>query len=60
LVIHTTMHLPNGKLTPGNDYIFDPVKIGKPFTEKIEFYYPDYVRAQDAARKQTMQEAQAR
>jgi len=35
--------------------MFDPVKEvkkGKPFTEKIEFYYPDYVRAQDAARKQ--------
>jgi hypothetical protein len=57
LVIHTTMHLPNGKLIPGNDYIFDPVKLSKPFTEKIEFYYPDYVRAQDAARKQAMQEA---
>jgi type IV secretory pathway VirB9-like protein len=51
LVIHTTM---------GNDYVFNPVKIGKPFTEKVEFYYPDYVRAQDAARKQAMQEAQAR
>ena len=48
LVIHTTM---------GNDYVFNPVKIGKPFTEKVEFYYPDYVRAQDAARKQAMQEA---
>ena len=51
LVIHTSM---------GNDYVFNPVKIGKPFTEKVEFYYPDYVRAQDAARKQAMQEAQAR
>jgi type IV secretory pathway VirB9-like protein len=51
LVIHTSM---------GNDYVFNPVKIGKPFTEKVEFYYPDYVRAQDAARKQALQEAQAR
>jgi Conjugal transfer protein len=49
LVIHTTM---------GNDYVFNPVKLGKPFTEKVEFYYPDYVRAQDAARKQAMHEAQ--
>jgi type IV secretory pathway VirB9-like protein len=48
LVIHTSA---------GNDYVFNPVKIGKPFTEKVEFYYPDYVRAQDAARKQAMQEA---
>ncbi len=55
LAIHTTLHLPDGELTAGNDYMFDPVKEvkkGKPFTEKIEFYYPDYVRAQDAARKQ--------
>jgi type IV secretory pathway VirB9-like protein len=48
LVIHTSA---------GNDYVFNPVKIGKPFTEKVEFYYPNYVRAQDAARKQAMQEA---
>jgi type IV secretory pathway VirB9-like protein len=47
LVIHTSM---------GNDYVFNPVKIGKPFTEKVEFYYPDYVRALDAARKQVMQQ----
>jgi type IV secretory pathway VirB9-like protein len=47
LVIHTSM---------GNDYVFNPVKIGKPFTEKVEFYYPGYVRAQDAARKQVMQQ----
>jgi len=43
LVIHTSM---------GNDYVFDPIKIGKPFTPVVSFYYPDYVRAQDAARKQ--------
>lgn len=48
LVIHTSR---------GNDYVFNPVKIGKPFTEKVAFYYPDYVRAQDAARKQAMLEA---
>ena len=55
LAIHTTLHLPNGELTAGNDYMFDPVKevkASKSFTEKVEFYYPDYVRAQDAARKQ--------
>lgn len=54
LVIHTTM---------GNDYVFNPVKIGKPFTEKVEFYYPQLVRAQAAAREaalkqQGQQEAQ--
>jgi type IV secretory pathway VirB9-like protein len=43
LVIHTSM---------GNDYVFDPIKIGKPFTPVVSFYYPDYVRAQDSARKQ--------
>lgn len=48
LVIHTSL---------GNDYVFNPVKIGKPFTQKVEFYYPSYVRAQDAARKQALQEA---
>jgi len=51
LVIHTTM---------GNDYVFNLVKIGRPSTEKVEFFYPDYVRAQDAARKQALREAQAR
>lgn len=38
----------------GNDYTFDPVKIGKPFTEKVEFYYPDYIKQLDAERKQEM------
>ena len=59
LAIHTTLHLPNGELVAGNDYMFDPVKevkASKSFTEKVEFYYPDWVRQQDAARKQ--QEAQ--
>jgi hypothetical protein len=41
LVIHTSM---------GNDYVFNPVKIAKPFTQKVEFYYPELVRAQAAAR----------
>jgi hypothetical protein len=55
LAIHTTLHLPNGELTAGNDYMFDPVKelkASKSFTEKVEFYYPDWVRQQDAARRQ--------
>jgi hypothetical protein len=44
----------------GNDYVFNPVKIGKPFTQKVEFYYPDFVRAQDAARKQQEQQEASR
>ena len=45
----------------GHNYVFNPVKLGKPFTEAVEFYFPDEVRAQDAAHKQAMQqEAQGR
>jgi type IV secretory pathway VirB9-like protein len=41
LVIHTSA---------GHDYIFNPVRIHKPLTQAIEFYYPDEVRAQEAQR----------
>jgi type IV secretory pathway VirB9-like protein len=52
LVIHTSM---------GNDYVFNPVKLGKPFTQKVEFYYPELVRAQAAVREAALkQEAQQR
>jgi hypothetical protein len=47
LVIHTSA---------GNDYVFNPVKIGKPFTEKVEFYYPQLVKQQDAVRQQMLKE----
>jgi hypothetical protein len=40
----------------GNVYTFDPVEIGKPFTEAVEFYYPLKVRAQDAARQAAIKE----
>lgn len=52
LAIHSTVHLPDGTTTSG-DYIFDPVKavkIGKPFTEKVTFYWPELTRAQAVAR----------
>jgi hypothetical protein len=55
LAIHSTIHLANGQSASG-DYIFDPVTeikaptTEKPFTEKIEFYYPELVKAQAAAR----------
>ena len=43
----------------GHEYVFNPVKIGKPFTEAIAFYFPDEVRAQYAARQAALkQEAQ--
>jgi type IV secretory pathway VirB9-like protein len=42
----------------GHEYVFNPVRIGKPFTEAIAFYYPDEVRAQYAARQTALKEAQ--
>lgn len=42
----------------GHEYVFNPVKIGKPFTEAIAFYYPDEVRAQYTARQTALREAQ--
>jgi type IV secretory pathway VirB9-like protein len=53
LVIHTTA---------GNDYVFNPVKAikGKNFDQAVAFYYPDYVRAQDVARKQALQQEATR
>jgi Conjugal transfer protein len=59
LAIHSTLHLPDGSTTSGLDYIFDPVEIaksGKPFTEKVEFYYPQLVRAQAAARETALKQ----
>jgi type IV secretory pathway VirB9-like protein len=47
LAIHTSM---------GNDYIFNPVRIAKPFTQAVSFYYPDQVRADDAARQAALKE----
>jgi Conjugal transfer protein len=58
LAIHSTLHNPDGS-TSGLDYIFDPVQIvkrGAPFTEKVEFFYPDLVRAQAAAREAALKQ----
>jgi hypothetical protein len=40
----------------GNDYIFNPVRIAKPLTQAVSFYYPDQVRADDAARQAALKE----
>jgi hypothetical protein len=42
----------------GHQYVFNPVKIGKPFTEAVAFYYGDEVRAQYAARQAALKEVQ--
>jgi type IV secretory pathway VirB9-like protein len=47
LVIHTSL---------GNDYVFNPVRIARPFTQAVEFYYPQQVRADDAARQAALKE----
>jgi type IV secretory pathway VirB9-like protein len=35
----------------GREYILNPVKIGRPLTQAVEWYYPDDIRAQYAARQ---------
>jgi Conjugal transfer protein len=43
----------------GHQYVFNPVKIGKPLTQAVSFYYGDEVRTQYAARQTALkQEAQ--
>ena len=42
----------------GHQYVLNPVKIGKPFTEAAEWYYPDEIRNQYAARQTALKEAQ--
>jgi len=48
VIIHTSL---------GNDYVFNPVRLGKPFTQAVQFYYPDQVRAAAAARQLALKEA---
>lgn len=48
LVIHTTL---------GNDYVFNPVDMKKPYTQAVNFYYPELVRAQAAARQAALKQA---
>jgi Conjugal transfer protein len=42
----------------GHQYVLNPVRIGKPFTEAVEWYYSDEVRAQYAARQAALKEVQ--
>lgn len=54
LIIHTT--LTKGEPGSGNDYVFNPVDMKGSYTEAMEFYYPDWVRAQAATREAALKQ----
>jgi len=43
----------------GHQYVLNPVKIGKPFTQAAEWYYPQEVRAAEAARQAALEHRSA-
>jgi type IV secretory pathway VirB9-like protein len=44
--------------TKGHQYVFNPVTLSGTFTQAVEFYYPDEVRAQAAARDMAIKAGQ--